>query len=175
MIETDRLRIRNVEAIDFDDMFEYVSDEEVMKYENQAYTKESLEKFLNEVISSKRFFAVILKETNKMIGHVYVGINNPKSFSEYNVGYIFNPKYQRKGYCTEATKVLCRYAFDKLKAHRLSAKCNPENIASWKVMEKVGFIREGLLRSRVTFHNDKFGNPIYTDELTYGMLKEDIE
>lgn len=175
MLTTERLKIRYVEAIDFDDMFEYVSDEEVMKYESNSHTKASLEKFLEEVIPTKRFFAVILKDSEKMIGHVYIGKNNPEHFNEYNVGYIFNPLYQKKGYCTEATKALCQYAFAELKAHRLSAKCNPDNIASWKVMDKVGFIREGLLRSRVALRKDKFGNPIHTDELVYGMLKQDIE
>jgi RimJ/RimL family protein N-acetyltransferase len=174
-ITTERLNIRNIRAIDFDDMYEYMSDEDVMKYESNRFNKQSLETFLYDVIPSKRFFAVILKKTHKMIGHIYVGKTQPEKFNEYNVGYILNPEYHNQGYCTEAVKELCRYAFEVLNAHRLTAKCNPENVASWRVMEKSGFIKEGLLRSRVALRNDSFGNPIHTDELIYGMLREDIK
>jgi len=174
-ITTERLNIRNIRATDFDDMYEYMSDEDVMKYESNSFSRESLETFLDEVIPSNRFFALILKKTNKMIGHIYVGKTNPEKFNEYNVGYILNPKYHKQGYCTEAVKVLCKYAFDVLHAHRLTAKCNPENVASWRVMEKAGFVKEGLLRSKVALRNDFIGNPIHTDELIYGMLREDIK
>ena len=174
ILSTERLDIRYVRETDFDDMYVYLSDEEVMKYEHEPMTKEVLEGFLEKLIPTKKFYAVVLKETGKMIGQVYVGKTEPEKFNEYSVGYIFNPNYHNKGYCTEATKALCKYAFDVLHAHRLIAKCNPENIASWRVMEKAGFKREGLLRNRVALRNDKFGNPIYTDELVYGMLREDI-
>lgn len=175
MLQTERLTIRYIKETDFDDMFEYLSDVEVMKYEHEPMSKKTLESFLDQFIPTKKFYAVVLKETGKMIGQVYVGKTEPIKFNEYSVGYIFNPDYHRKGYCTEATRALCIYAFNELKAHRLIAKCNPDNIASWRVMEKVGFKKEGLLRNRVALRSDAFGNPIYTDELVYGMLKEDIE
>ena len=173
IMETKRLLIRHVEITDIDDMNEYLSSEEVMKYEHAPMTREQNFKHLESIIPSKRFYAVLLKESMKMIGQIYVGKTTPETFNEYNVGYIFNPDYQRKGYCTEATIALCKYAFSELKAHRLTAKCNPDNIASWKVMEKVGFTREGLLRDRVALRFDAKGNPIYVDELVYGMLYED--
>ncbi len=174
MIETERLLIRYIQAKDLDDMFEYLSDEEVMRYERQTFTKESIAKSIQDFLPYNNFYAAVLKDSGKMIGQVFVGKNNPERFNEYNVGYIFNPKYHSKGYCTEATKALCKYAFEELNAHRLTAKCNPENVASWRVMEKVGFKREGLLKSRVVMRDDSDGNPIFTDELVYGMLREYI-
>lgn len=174
ILSTERLNIRHIQAIDFDDMYEYLRDEETMRYEHPPMTKEVLEGFLEKFIPQNKFYAILLKESNKMIGQVYIGKTTPEKFNEYSVGYIFNPKYHNKGYCTEATKALCKYAFDELKAHRLIAKCNPENIASWRVMEKVGFKREGHLINRVALRDDQYGNPIYTDEYIYGMLREYI-
>jgi len=60
-----------------------------------------------------------------------------------------------------------------LKAHRITARCNPDNIASWRVMEKIGMKQEGLLRKRVSFVTEDDGTPVYWDELVYGILQEE--
>lgn len=141
-----------------------------MKYEREKYpTKESFRKMLVILIEEKLLYVIRIKGLNKVIGHIFLGKTNPSINNEYNLGYILNPEYHSQGYCTEACKAMVDYGFIILKANRLRAACNPENIASWKVMEKIGFLKEGYHKKRFFIKNDKQGKPIYTDELVYGL------
>ncbi len=55
-------------------------------------------------------------------------------------------------------------------AHRVVAQCNPANVASWRVLEKVGFVREGHLRQNIFFRRDAQGRPLWQDTFEYGLL-----
>lgn len=170
VIQTKRLRINYANIDDIDDMYEYVSNEDVMKYEREEYpTKESYLEILKLLSDNKLLFAVRRNDDPKVIGHIFLGKTNPAVNNEYNIGYIFNPKYQNKGYCTEASKAVVDYGFLALHANRIRAACNPENTPSWRVMEKIGLKKEGLLKKRFFIKNDQYGNPIYTDEVIYGL------
>lgn len=173
-ITTERLLIEPLDYKDRDDLFEYLKKDEVHLYENStAYTIEKLEDSMSWLVSSNHFYSVKKKDTKKHIGHIYFSLSSPPHFKEYMVGYIFNPTHQNKGYCTEAVTAIIDNGFKNKDIHRVKAMCNPDNIASWKVMEKVGLIREGRLRNRVHFKNDREGNPIWWDEFVYGIVKED--
>ena len=169
-IETKRLLITYAKMSDLDDIFDYVSNKDVMTYEREDFpTKESYEPALKYMTNKKVLFAVRIKGNDKVIGHIYLGKTNPECNNEYNLGYIFHPLFQRKGYCTEAAKVIVDYAFHSLHANRIFAACNPENIPSWKVMENVGLKKEGLFKKRFYWKNDDNQQPIYTDQLVYGL------
>ena len=75
----------------------------------------------NRLIIRRHIFAVVLKGENKVIGHLYFHRTEPKEFLTRELGFIFNPNYQNRGFCTEASK----------------------NIASWKVLEKIGMKNDG--------------------------------
>ena len=155
-------------------MYEYVSDKEVMKYEREDYpTKESYAKVLNYLVEHKLLYSIRIKGHQKVIGHIYLGKTNPAINNEYNLGYILNPKYHNKGYCTEACRAVIDYGFSVLKANRVRAACNPLNTPSWRVMEKAGLKKEGFFKKRFHIRNDEQGNPIYTDEVTYGLHVSD--
>ena len=174
MIETKRLRIRYLEDYDYLDMYEYMSKADVLKYEQMSpFTLESLKQFTCDISKSKRFYAIILKKTNKLIGHLFFGQSHPKEFNEYTLGYIVNPNYQNEGYCTEAAGAIMNYGFNTLNIHRIAAFCNPENVPSWKVMEKLNMRKEGLHKKRVCFKYEKDGTPIYWDELVHAILAEE--
>jgi RimJ/RimL family protein N-acetyltransferase len=51
--------------------------------------------------------------------------------------------------------------------------CNPENQASWKLLERLGFRREGTLLKNIYFFTDENDNPIWQDTFEYGLLKEE--
>jgi hypothetical protein len=61
----------------------------------------------------------------------------------------------------EAVEAMTRHTFETGKAHRIYADGNPENPASWKLLERAGIIREATLRKNVYFSNDKKGNPLW--------------
>ena len=73
----------------------------------------------------------------KVIGHLYLEQTEQKKFNTWKIRFIFNKKYHKKGYATESLKSLIEYSFQQLNVHKIIAHCNPKNIASWKLLERV--------------------------------------
>jgi len=175
-IKADRLYLEPINYTDLDDIFEYMSKPYVHTFENsEPYDTPTMHRVMNYLVPSGKYYSVKLRETNKHIGHIYFALGQPEKFKEYMLGYMFNKDYHNKGYCTESCRALIEFAFSHFDINRVKAMCNPDNIASWRVMEKIGMKKEGHLRKRVHFKNDQFGNPIWWDELVYGFTKDDLK
>lgn len=175
LIETKRLVVRQFKAADWKDLHEYLSQESVLKYEPETVSnEEDCKSIANERSQGDLFWAVCLKDTNKMIGHVYFGQKEPREFLTWVIGYIFNPAYYGKGYATEACQRILKYSFEELGAHRVIALCNPENVSSWKLLERLSMRREGVLKKEVFFKTTESGQPIWQDTYQYAILKEEL-
>jgi RimJ/RimL family protein N-acetyltransferase len=72
-------------------------------------------------------------------------------------------------------KRIIDYAFADLNAHKIIAHCNPQNIKSWKLLERAEMKREGLLKQNVYFRKDKQCKPIWQDTYEYGILNHDCK
>lgn len=81
------------------------------------------------------------------------------------VSYIVNPDYWNKGIATEATTMLIDFGFNQHQLHRIFATCDPRNIGSLKVLEKVGMVLEGRIRENLFI---KYG---WRDSLLYSVLE----
>jgi ribosomal-protein-alanine N-acetyltransferase len=175
MIETERLEIRRFQEDDRRDLYQYLSLPEIYTFEpGEPITETQARELAAQRSCSDDFYAVVLKSENKMIGHLYFHRTEPEEFRTWELGYIFNPAYQNMGYCTEASRRIIRYGFQELGAHRITAYCNPLNIASLRVLEKAGMIREGVFRKQGFFRKDAEGRPIWHDTYAYGILEEDF-
>ena len=64
------------------------------------------------------------------------------------IGYILAPLYWRRGLMSEAVRIFVAYCFKNLDTHRVEAMIQPENVASIRLAERLGFRREGVLRDR---------------------------
>ncbi|MCL2463141.1 MAG: GNAT family N-acetyltransferase [Defluviitaleaceae bacterium] len=167
-IKTPRLIIRRFTPEDGPDLQEYISQEEAVKFEPYGvYTKE--ESAAEAVLRSMsiNFWAVCLKKGGKLIGNLYM---REQKFGAWELGYIFNSNYWHAGYATEAAAALVGDVFAHSGARRVVAMCNPENTASWRLLERLGMRREGHLRQNVWFKKDENGRPIWTDTYEYGLL-----
>jgi len=174
IIETERLMVRNFKPEDWMDLREYISKERVMIFEcSWDSSEESLRKKAVEFSSGNSFWAVELKSTGKMIGHVYFNQVQPIESRTWILGYIFNNDYYGNGYATEACKGLLEYGFGNLCIHRVVAKCSPENEPSWKLLERLKMRREGHSIKCVTFKKIASGDPIWWDEYSYAILAEE--
>ena len=98
----------------------------------------------------------------------------PTEFQIYEIGYIFNQNYHGNGYATESIGKFIEYKFSELNIHKIVAHCNPKNIPSWKLLERLKFKREGKLRKNIFFHKNQKDEPIWLDTYEYGLLFEDF-
>lgn len=160
-IETDRLRLRAYKNSDVNDIFDYASDKEVTKYLTWQVHKdlEDSKAFLKWVESvtsgesGKIFFvyAIELKSTEKVIGSI--DFKNTHKFGG-QMDYVIGQPYWGKGYMTEATNALKLWAFEQFpELVRLQAFCQPENLASKRIMEKMGMEFEGLRKKSFVIQN----------------------
>ncbi len=176
MIETQRLLIRKFITDDLQDFYDYLSLSEIYRFEpGEPLMLEQTRELLAQRAQGNEFFAVELKENHKMIGHLYFARVEPTEWQTYELGYIFNPSFQGKGYATEAAAALVDHAFTQLGVHRILARCDPENVASWRLLEKVGFIREGHFKQNHFFNRDENGNPLWRDAYEYAIRKKGVE
>lgn len=170
-IETERLILRAFEEGDYQDLYDYLSDEEVVKFE--PYEIFSMEACKEEALNRSRnpsFMAVVLKGEQKVIGNLYF---QKCHFETWELGYVFNRNYQKKGYASEAVLGLFDEAFHNMKVRRIVAMCNPLNTNSWRLLERVGLIREGHLRENIYFQVNDNNEPIWQDTYEYGLLRSE--
>lgn len=165
--ETDRLILRRYRESDLQDLYEYLSNPEVVKFE--PYRPMSMDEVRNNLkwrISTDEMIAVELKNKHKMIGNVYLG---KRDFESLEIGYVFNQDYWGKGYAKESCLALVGQAFSH-GVHRIFAECDPENPSSWKLLESLGFEREAHLKQNVYFWKDNENRPLWKDTYIYAKL-----
>ena len=169
-IRTERLLLRPFRESDYDDLFEFLSqlaDDEFEGYPGITY--ENGREHLKYRLGSEQFFAIELSDSGKVIGNIYCG---KRDFAAKEVGYIVNKRYQKKGYAAEALSAVLAQTFRE-GVHRVYAECDPRNVPSWKLLEKVGLRREAYFRQNLWFHRDENGNPLWKDTLVYAILEEE--
>ncbi|QAY66510.1 GNAT family N-acetyltransferase [Paenibacillus protaetiae] len=169
---TERLLIRNFQADDWEAVLAYTSDSEVMKYIPEGvFCEQNVRAFIYENSGGKaEKFPVILKQDHTLIGHIV--FHKWSGNGTYEIGWVFNPKYYSQGYASEAARAILQYGFEHLNAHRIIATCQPQNIASYRVMEKIGMRKEGHFKQCIPAHFIK-GNTEWWDEYFYAILAEE--
>lgn len=173
-LKTERLVVRNFQAEDWKDLYDYLSLKEVLKYEPGSVSDyEDCKKKAIERSQDNIFLAVNLKDKEKMIGHIYFNQINPHEFLTWEIGYIFNPEFYGNGYATEACRRVLQFGFEELGAHRIIGMCNPDNTSSWKLLERLLMRREGYHKKKAFFHRTDEGQPIWHDAYQYAILAEE--
>jgi len=95
-------------------------------------------------------FAIVAAEDGALYGSIDMGVNAMRTG---HIGYWVVREARGRGVCTAALGRLCGFAFEELRLERLELVTDPENAASQRVAENVGFRREGVLRSHL-LHRD---------------------
>lgn len=166
-LETERLSLRPVTLEDAEDMYEYASDDETTTYVFETHTsledtRENLAKyFLSKPLGN---YGIILKETNKLIGTI--DLRADETHRKAEMGYTLNKAYWGLGYTTEAAAGLLALAFNVLDLIRVEAKHDSRNLASGRVMAKLGMLKEGVLRDEAILKGE------VTTTIIYGITQE---
>jgi len=132
----------------------------------EQFTEQSQKIWLNDIIAKGKAVQYIILNDNLPIGSVYIrDINYTHKKGEFGI-FIGERDFIGKGFGGLATKEILEIAFGKLKLHRIYLRVFPDNISAIKTYEKVGFVKEGLLKDTV-FIDGKF-----KDMLLMAKVKE---
>lgn len=127
----------------FLEAFEPVRDEEFfsLQYQQEVLKREMLE---YEEKTAFRFYITPVERPTKIIG--IIGLNNVVwgAFCSAFLGYKLDKEYLNRGYMSMSVAMLIKYAFEELGLHRIEANVMPKNKASLRVLEKNGFVNEGI-------------------------------
>lgn len=174
ILVTPRLLLREFVADDWPAVLAYQSDPRYLRYyawteRTEAEVRALVQRFLDwqgEEPRLKFQLAVTLADGGQLIGNC--GIRLEKAGArEGEVGYEIDPLYWGRGYATEAARAMVRFGFGELGLHRIRGHTVAENVASQRVMEKLGMRCEGRLRENEWFRGR------WWDTLVYGVLEQD--
>lgn len=167
-MKTPRLLLRKFLPEDWPSLHAYLSLEEVVRFEPYGvFSEEDSRKEALRRSKDPAFWAVCLLEPQQLIGNIYLA---KQDFGTWELGYVFHTAYQGHGYATEAAEALISRVFEEENAHKVIAQCNPKNMASWKLLERLGLRREGHLKENIYFEKDPEGKPLWIDTYEYGIL-----
>lgn len=145
IIETNRLLLRTFTIDDAELIYDLNKDAEVTRYtfdpmNNLEQAKEVLEKVIlpQYVLYNHGRWAVHVKEQLEFIG--WCGLKYRPERHEVDLGYRFKKSAWGKGYATEAAFACLKYGFEKLNMAKITGRAVPENVGSWKVLEKIGMV-----------------------------------
>jgi len=173
LLSTERLMIRRFAEGDWKRLHDYLSLEEVVRFEPYEVFDE--ERSIAEAArraAGPAFWAVCLKVGDRLIGNLYFSPEN-ETYRTWELGYVFHPDFQGRGYAAEACRELVRYGFGEQNVRRGVAFCDPLNVKSWRLLERLGFRREGHMLQEAFFRRDADGNPLWHDAYAYAMLKSE--
>lgn len=152
VLETERLTLRRFQSEDAADCFGFMSNTEDCYMDCCKPFTEMDEEYAQrmELFRERETqYMIVLKEENKVIGTVNVFPDDSRAVDAREIGYSISSAYQRKGYAYEALTALINLLQDDLKLELILAGVLEENIASIRLLEKLGFDKEGMRRKAV--------------------------
>jgi [ribosomal protein S5]-alanine N-acetyltransferase len=172
ILETERLKLRPFEADDVEAIASYSTKDDFIRFMPlPPQTLESAAKFVGDVVAAGQpdskndwHFAIQVGNAARPIGSIRVGIREP-AHRQGDVGYALHPDQWSKGYATEALQRVLAFGFGELSLERIWATADIRNVASWRVMEKAGMEREGVMR------HHRFIRGAWRDSVLHARIK----
>ncbi|WP_050616542.1 GNAT family N-acetyltransferase [Bacillus testis] len=172
-LESKRIYLRPLCRLDAPIMLESTMDKE-MRYMTGTHSNFSLEQIKAHIDhinndSSRYDFAICLKSSDEMIGELSIlDIDKENKKAGFRISMV-SISLTGKGYGTEAIKIALSFVFEQLQLNRLQLEVFSHNSRGIRAYEKVGFVKEGVLRQSLYYNN------AYSDEIIMAILKGDYK
>lgn len=165
-ITTPRLHLREFTLEDVNGLFTLESDPDVVRYQNyEPRTEREARDYVKGAIDSvqkkpRRWYELAVTLDGDFIGRVGGEVEDRQAL----VWYAFLPSAQGKGYATEAMRAFLSALIREANLHRITLDCDPRNVASWRLAERLGFRREA--------HHvgGYWSKGVWTDSYVYALL-----
>ncbi len=173
-IETERLVLRPLQPDDAAAVFRYRSDPEVYRYQHwEPSSVSEVDEFIARMTTVEPDtpgtwyqVAICSRDTGQLIGDC--GLRFPiERDHEAEFGISLAPEFHGMGYATEAVEAVLEYLFETLDKHRVFGSIDPRNLASLRLMERMGLRREAHFRESLWFKGE------WADDVIYAMLRRE--
>lgn len=170
-LHTERLLLRPFTEADADDLFALHTDPTVLRYwDSPPWTSpEQVDRFLaasREMADAGDGVRVAMVTEGTFVGWCSLRRWNPE-FRSAALGYCLAEAGWGQGYATEAARAVLDWAFETLDLNRVQAETDTRNLASARVLEKLGFVREGTLREDCIVAGE------ISDSWVFGLLRRE--
>lgn len=169
----DNYSIRDLSPNDVEALVKYANNYSVSRFLRDVfpypYKIEDAEKWVNFVMNDKNNFAYAIADESELIGVIGANLNSDVNRFTLEIGYWIGEPFWNKGITTKAVKLYCNFLFTNYNFNHLTASIFEGNEASAKVVQKAGFVLEGVFRKNV-FKENRF-----LDQYIYGILKEEFK
>jgi len=171
---SDRVLVRPYEPGDVEFLHTLRNDPEVARYQTWTvpYPRDKAEALVADVVALGTVtpgewchFVAVDRATGTPVGDLPVNLHD--SFPVAEIGYSFVRAWQGRGYATEAMELVVAWLFEHHHLRRLEAYLHPDNVASARLLERLGFLYEGT--KRLSFGSDD--DP--SDDPVYGLLRDE--
>lgn len=168
-LRTARLLLRPFELTDVDDVYAYASDPEVARFRPlpDPYTREDALEFVDRQIrtdwSTNAEFAI--EYWPQVIGGISLHVNPEHETGE--LGYLLGRRWWGQGLATEAARAVVDWGFRRFRLHKVYARAHVDNTRSWRVMERLGMTREGVLRGHWKMRDE------HVDLVYYAVFRDE--
>lgn len=174
-LETERLLLRRLDDNDAQEVLALRGNPETMKYiprplaKNKEEALEHIAMIEDKIVNNIGInWGITIKGNLKIIGiigHYRISSENYRA----EIGYMSFPEYNGKGYMSEAIKAVVGYGFEQMNLHSIEAIIDPKNIASERVLQKNGFVKEAHILENELWEGK------YLDTVIYSLLRRNFK
>ncbi len=174
-LETKQLFLRRIYENDVAEVLALRGNPQIMKYIPRPLAKTEEDALAHIIMINEKIetntginWGITVKGNPKIIGiigHYRIQPENHRA----EIGYMSLTEYNGKGYITEAIKVVVEYGFEQMNLHSIEAIIDPENIASERVLQKNGFIKEAHILENELWEGK------FWDTVIYSLLKRNFK
>ncbi len=176
LIQSKRFKLRTLNEKDNLNIFSYASNPVISKFlawETHCCINDTNDYLARSILLAKKYpmsslgIIVTINNSDILIGSIGLLAKHFSSPYTFELGYVLHHEWWGKGFALEAVITLLKYAFANNNIERVEAFCVAENIRSWKLLEKIGMIREGTRR------NFFYKNNNFQSVYMYSLLKSE--